>query len=328
MGTSNPMVFISYAQEDIDKAAKLAGDLRQKDINVWIATDSIRPGEQWQVAIKSAIKKSSNILLLMSKTSVSKAGYVQKEVLEALDRRDEFPESNNFLIPVRLEECEPSHSKISKYQWVDMFPKWDEGISRIVGAIKEDTAFTTEPAKILRSEILKIIPTLSVGEPNINDQDMQILKLIGDCLKENALGLFSNKIINEAKLIGIEDDDALDSIKILRDYLYLNTKDLGHNAYHIKGLSPYGFHIYASNFLDGYNTLNTLVSSHIVNSSDNDSDSISTALKIDVFIVNSVLQDLQASGRIKLLDVTTFGRTQYSYIVGYISPVLAREYKR
>ena len=63
---------------------------------------------------------SDVILLCLSKKSVDKEGYVQKEIRIALDRALEMPEGRIFLIPARLEECELPY-KIRNYQWVDLF---------------------------------------------------------------------------------------------------------------------------------------------------------------------------------------------------------------
>ena len=41
-----------------------------------------------------------------------------------------------YFIPVRLEEC-PVPLRISKqFQYVDLFPDWEAGLQRLVGAMK------------------------------------------------------------------------------------------------------------------------------------------------------------------------------------------------
>ena len=48
----NPrQVFISHAHEDAEFAHRLASDLQQRGWPVWIAPESIRPGERWVAAI-------------------------------------------------------------------------------------------------------------------------------------------------------------------------------------------------------------------------------------------------------------------------------------
>jgi hypothetical protein len=42
---------------------------------------------------------------LLSSNSGEKIGYVQKELKEALEVLDEFPQSKRWLIPVRIDDC-------------------------------------------------------------------------------------------------------------------------------------------------------------------------------------------------------------------------------
>jgi len=76
-------VFISYAREDYEIAERLYGDLGQRDgVRPWMDRKDILAGQNWRLAIQ----KSSCFLALHSSDSVSKAGYVQKELRMALDK--------------------------------------------------------------------------------------------------------------------------------------------------------------------------------------------------------------------------------------------------
>jgi len=59
-------------------------------------------------------------LLLISKYSVSKQGYVQKEQKIALEILDEFPSDEIFVIPVRLDNTELRDEKIRNLQCADL----------------------------------------------------------------------------------------------------------------------------------------------------------------------------------------------------------------
>jgi SOS-response transcriptional repressor LexA len=80
------------------------------------------PGQEWDLEIRKAVRNSDTVLVCLSKSSTTKEGYIQKEIRFALDIADEKPEGTIFLIPVRLEECNVP-SRISRYQWVDLFEK-------------------------------------------------------------------------------------------------------------------------------------------------------------------------------------------------------------
>ena len=100
-------IFICYAQEDENAARKLFSNLRAEGLNPWLDKESLLPGQNWRLAIQQAIRESSYFLALLSSRSVTKRGFVQKEIREALDVMSELPEGEIFLIPVRLDDCRP-----------------------------------------------------------------------------------------------------------------------------------------------------------------------------------------------------------------------------
>lgn len=70
--------------------------------------------------IARALDETDLILLCLSKSSVTREGYVQKEMRLALDRALEIPQGEIFLIPARFEEVELPYS-LRDYQWVDLY---------------------------------------------------------------------------------------------------------------------------------------------------------------------------------------------------------------
>ena len=59
-------VFISHAHEDDGFAHRLAADLRRRGWGVWIAPDSIAPGETWVDAINRGLEASSYYVLVLT----------------------------------------------------------------------------------------------------------------------------------------------------------------------------------------------------------------------------------------------------------------------
>ncbi|ODS31389.1 MAG: hypothetical protein SCARUB_03487 [Candidatus Scalindua rubra] len=98
-------------------------------------TKTILPGQRWRVAIREAIRTSNFVLALLSSNSVTKRGYVQKEIREALDIIDQLPDSRSFLIPVRLEICSPEHERLEEIHRVDLFASWEKGMEKILSTI-------------------------------------------------------------------------------------------------------------------------------------------------------------------------------------------------
>ena len=129
-------VFLNYAKEDILLARKIYEDLTKGGLQVWFDEKSLIGGQDWRVEINKVIKSCKYFIALLSNNSVSKKGTVQKEVKEALKVLEELPESTIYLIPVRLEKCEPSYEALKKIHWIDLFDDWNLGIREILRATK------------------------------------------------------------------------------------------------------------------------------------------------------------------------------------------------
>jgi hypothetical protein len=139
-------VFISYAHEDIEFATKLYQQLKAIDgVSPWFDKESLLPGMKWRPAIKKAIRESDFFLALLSKKSTTKKGYVQTEMKEAFDIWDQFPEGKAYLIPIRLNECEPSYEKLREVQFQDFFPSWDRGFQKVLQVISSSAPASADP---------------------------------------------------------------------------------------------------------------------------------------------------------------------------------------
>jgi len=125
-------IFISYAREDIETARKLYHDLKQAGITPWMDKEDILIGENWKIAIRQAMKESSYFLALLSSNSLSKQGYVQKELKMALDILAEMPPSGIFFLPIRLDDCHPLDERLQDINWGNLFPSYEEGLNEIL----------------------------------------------------------------------------------------------------------------------------------------------------------------------------------------------------
>lgn len=130
-------VFLSYAREDSAAALKLYKELRAKGLDVWIDIESLLPGQNWKTTIRREIRKSRYFIAVLSRNSVSKKGYVQKELREALDILEEYPTGSVFIIPARLDDCTPLDDGIRDLHWVNLFEDWEVGIDRILKTIAD-----------------------------------------------------------------------------------------------------------------------------------------------------------------------------------------------
>ena len=125
-------VFISYAREDVAIARRLRTDLKKAGIQTWLDEDDLLPGRDWKDEISKAIASCRYFIAILSENSTQKRGYVQKELKAALEIWEEFPSGDVFLIPVRVNECKTTYSKLKDLHWVDLFPSWKKGIEKIL----------------------------------------------------------------------------------------------------------------------------------------------------------------------------------------------------
>jgi hypothetical protein len=129
-------VFISYAKEDLFSAERLYEDLRNAGVNPWIDARKLVAGQDWKHAISRAIRNSDFFIALFSKHSVTKKGFVQREIREAIDVLKQIPVGDIFFIPARLEPCQPSYEMIADLHRIDLFPEWEAGLREIRKAVQ------------------------------------------------------------------------------------------------------------------------------------------------------------------------------------------------
>lgn len=120
----SPLVFLSYAKEDYSQVRTLSDRLRREGFNVWLDTHRLQRGHAWESVIEDVISRCKFFLVCLSKKSVSKTGYIQKEIRIALEVTQRMPEGSVFVIPVRLEDCDIPPS-LSRWQWVDLYRAGD-----------------------------------------------------------------------------------------------------------------------------------------------------------------------------------------------------------
>ncbi len=132
-------IFISYAKEDKSFAEKLYIDLRQAGVEPWLDSLDLIPGQPWDRAIRKAIGDSSYFIAVLSSRSVGKKGYVQKEIRHALAIAEEYPEDEIFIIPIRIDECEPSFEGLRRLQRADLFPSYEKGFKELLRVFKYES---------------------------------------------------------------------------------------------------------------------------------------------------------------------------------------------
>ncbi len=122
-------VFLCHSSNDKPAVRELYQKLRAEPwIQPWLDEEELFPGMDWNMEIEKAVEAADAIIVCLSKGSINKEGYVQKEIKTALDFADYKPDSTVFIIPVRLEDCKPP-VRLAKWQYADYFPAEHRGFA-------------------------------------------------------------------------------------------------------------------------------------------------------------------------------------------------------
>ena len=104
--TKRPLkVFLCHASGDKPVVRELYKRLIAEGVDAWLDQEKLLPGQDWRVEIPRAVREADVVVICLSNKSITKEGYVQKEIKFALDSAEEKPEGTIFLIPARLEDC-------------------------------------------------------------------------------------------------------------------------------------------------------------------------------------------------------------------------------
>jgi len=113
-------IFLCHSSKDKSTVRHLHHRLKAAGFDPWLDELELAPGQDWQVEIPFAVRVCDVIIVCLSKNSVNKEGYVQKEIKLALDVEEEKPEGTIFIVPVKFEEVDVP-KRLSRWQWANLF---------------------------------------------------------------------------------------------------------------------------------------------------------------------------------------------------------------
>ena len=114
-------VFLCHASNDKPIVRELYQKLRAEDwIQPWLDEEKLSLGQHWATGIEEALDSSDIVIIFLSKNSVQKEGFIQRELNYAWELSLEKPRHVIFLIPFRLDDCEVPRYLRSR-QWGDYF---------------------------------------------------------------------------------------------------------------------------------------------------------------------------------------------------------------
>jgi len=201
--TQAKQVFISYDSADTRFAHRLAEDLQRIGVEVWIAPDSIRPGEGWVDAINRGLTESSHMVTVLTPSAIESKWVTQEtNAAIALERSGQLR-----VIPLDVEPCDPPPLWTS-YQMIPFRDDYEKGLNQLATNLK-DAPVPKESAPV---------PKESAPPPELQPPSMkQILERARGIISEQ-MGVDKATIHAETNLILDLNADDMDMQELLFEF--------------------------------------------------------------------------------------------------------------
>lgn len=115
-------------------------------IDPWFDEESLKPGQDWEFEIEKAIDNADVVIVFLSRSSLTKEGFIQKEIKHVFDKADEKPPGTLYIIPVRVEECDVP-KRLAHLHWIDISIDNTTWFSRLLESLEaraKDLGVTTK----------------------------------------------------------------------------------------------------------------------------------------------------------------------------------------
>lgn len=190
-------VFLCHASQDKPVVRELYQRLNAEGwIAPWLDEEKLLPGQDWDLEIEKAVEISDVVVVCLSDNSVSKEGYVQRELKVVLSIADYKPEGTLFVIPVRLNDCVVPR-RLRMWHYVDYFPidKKETAHNLILKSLKKRAG--------IMDDLLEKNGSLMPVRENLTREKIFANYKVGDVLSGRV-----TKILNNGVIINIDGFDA------------------------------------------------------------------------------------------------------------------------
>jgi HEAT repeat protein len=171
---NSAQIFLSYRSADVDFALRLAADLKNAGINLWMDRMDIKPGDDWPQALEAGVNNCAAMIVLVSEEYVK-----SKYCLRELHRADRM---NKKIFPVVLAEVPPHETPmeleraqhISFMEWHDD-SHYQESLTSLIDVLSHD--FPGQPFQkpgIEEQYITSLIAKLGTQKANREYSDLEL----------------------------------------------------------------------------------------------------------------------------------------------------------
>lgn len=130
---SEGLIFFSYAHIDKARVKPVHQIVSNLGFETWIDFDRLTAGQDWNYHITEALTKAELVILFLSHTSVSKRGYVRREINFVLDKIQEKLDSDIYIIPALLDDDAEVPQSLAKYHYISYSdPEFIENLSKAI----------------------------------------------------------------------------------------------------------------------------------------------------------------------------------------------------
>lgn len=136
VANKRPSVFLAYVEEDRARVEKVYDALYRAGFDPWMDRRKLLAGQNWPRAIERAIGLADFFVACFSERAVLKRGTFQSELRYALDCARKTLLDDVFFIPARLDKCRVPARIQQQIQYVDLFPDFEAGLSKLVETIR------------------------------------------------------------------------------------------------------------------------------------------------------------------------------------------------
>ena len=152
MVESNKAVFLSYAKQDAEAAARICAALRAAGIEVWFDQSELRGGDAWDAAIRRQIKTCALMIPIISANTQGRAeGYFRLEWKLAVDRSHLMSQDRAFLLPVVIDQTSEGDERVPErfreVQWTRL-PGGETSpafVARILRLLEQESPAASAP---------------------------------------------------------------------------------------------------------------------------------------------------------------------------------------
>jgi len=153
---SQRAVFLSYASDDADIAARISASLRAAGIEVWFDQNALRSGDAWDQKIRREIRDCTLFIPIVSRNTQARTeGYFRLEWHLADQRSHLIARSRAFLLPVCIDSTREADAEVpdsfTSVQWTrlpdgNVPPAFAERVARLLAQDEQTPPPRPQPA--------------------------------------------------------------------------------------------------------------------------------------------------------------------------------------